>query len=217
MTVEYWNHGAWAQAKREQSTPAATRRGEESGVDLRVGSADRVGPALPASRPEVSALSPGPARRTILVVDDHALIRRLFVRYLCELGYEVLEAEGPLQAQRLAEAHGRIDLLLADFHMPAMNGIQLAHWFHSRFPVCKVLITSTAPWEVEPYIMESPGVVLMAKKDAFGHLGGILHDLVDAPAPVSAPAGSDRLGWNGPSSGPAGISVTRATPAQSGV
>jgi DNA-binding NtrC family response regulator len=133
------------------------------------------------------------APSTILVVDDHRTIRELFVRFLRELGYEVLEAEGPWQAQWLAAAQGRVDLLLTDFHMPAMNGVQLAQWFQSRFPQGKVLLTSTAPWEVEPYLKELPDLVLLDKKDAFNRLKGILEGLLDRAAESSAQTDPDRL------------------------
>lgn len=117
---------------------------------------------------------------TILVVDDFRTIRELLARLLRRLGYEVLEAEGALQAQRLAEAQGSIDLLLTDFNMPGMNGVGLAQWFHTRFPRCQVVLTTAAPWEVEPYLAEPHDFVLMAKKDAFGCLEGIVSKLLNA-------------------------------------
>jgi len=144
----------------------------------------------------------------ILVVDDHRAIRELFARFLRELGYEVLEAEGPLQAQRLAAARGRVDLLLTDFHMPDMNGVQLARWFHTRFPLGKVLLTTTAPAEVEPYLSAPQDFVLMAKTDAFDRLAGIVHELLDGSAAGPAPADSDRLRWRAGSTGPAGDAET---------
>ena len=145
-----------------------------------------------AGRPARIEVLPAPAGRkakarrrlgftphTILVVDDHQATRELFARSLRELGCEVVEAEGPLQAKWLALTRGRIDLLLTDFRMPNMNGVQLAHWFRVRFPRCKVVLTSAAPWEVEPYLRSPHDLVLMQKKDAFSRLAGIVQDLLD--------------------------------------
>ena len=136
------------------------------------------------------------ASHTILVVDDHPVVRELFASALRELAYEVVEAEGPLQAQRLALARGKIDLLLTDFRMPDMNGVQLAQWFHTRFPLCKVVLASTAPWEAEPYLTFPHNLVLMQKQDAYSRLAKIVHDLLDKPAGGSAQEDLDRR-WRG--------------------
>ena len=121
---------------------------------------------------------------TILLVDDHAGIRGLFCQSLRELGYEVLEAEDALQAQRIASARGKVDLLLTAFRMPEMNGVQLARWFNVQFPLGKVVLASTTPWEVEPYLPSGHDFVLMQKKDLYSRLAGTLHDLLDEPLEV---------------------------------
>jgi CheY-like chemotaxis protein len=166
------------------------RVGTPGGLELRPASA---GPGATARR------APASAPNTILVVDDHPGIREMFACCLRELGYDVLEAEGPLQAQGLAAIPGRIDLLLTDFRMPDMNGVQLARWFHGRVPLCKVLLVSAAPEEVEAYLISPDDFVLMDKKEAFGRLSGVVHELLDGAAARSMPADSDRL-RRGPSS-----------------
>jgi CheY-like chemotaxis protein len=160
------------------------RVGTPGGLGLRPASA---GPAATAPRPAVSA------QNTILVVDDHQGVREMFARSLRELGYHVLEAEGPLQAQRLAATPRKIDLLLTDFRMPDMNGVQLARWFHGTVRLCKVLLVSTASGEVKSYLTALDDLVLMQKKEAFGRLAGIVHELLDGMAARSMPADSDCL------------------------
>src|SRR4029079_11991411 len=79
---------------------------------------------------------------TLLVVDDEEEIRRLVARSLRQIGYRVLEAEGPAEAMRLAAATPTIHLLLTDFWMPGGNGLELAREFRTLHPTTPVLMVS---------------------------------------------------------------------------
>jgi CheY-like chemotaxis protein len=61
------------------------------------------------------------------VVDDDAAVREVTAGTLTELGYEILEASSGAEAlDALQQADGLVDLLLVDFAMPGMNGLQVA-------------------------------------------------------------------------------------------
>ncbi len=61
-----------------------------------------------------------------LVVDDSKTIRMILGRTLRELGYEVCEAGNGKEALKVMEAEKTaIDLVLADWNMPEMNGLEL--------------------------------------------------------------------------------------------
>ncbi len=63
----------------------------------------------------------------MLLVEDEVAIIKLATAMLEELGYQVLAADSPSEALRLAEFHqGKIQLLLTDVVMPEMNGRELA-------------------------------------------------------------------------------------------
>jgi CheY-like chemotaxis protein len=64
---------------------------------------------------------------TVLLVEDEPAVR-MVTREALELGgYQVLEADGPAAAVRIAgEPATAIDLLLTDMIMPGMNGAELA-------------------------------------------------------------------------------------------
>ncbi|MGD9974729.1 MAG: transporter substrate-binding domain-containing protein [Desulfatirhabdiaceae bacterium] len=80
---------------------------------------------------------------TILLVEDEASVLKLARIILEGLGYTVLTAATPGEAERLAEAHaGRIDLLITDVIMPAMNGRDLSGRLHARYPEIKTLFMS---------------------------------------------------------------------------
>lgn len=61
-----------------------------------------------------------------LVVDDSRAIRMLLVRTLGQLGYDVQEAANGKDALKIVEAgNSGIKLVLADWNMPEMNGLDL--------------------------------------------------------------------------------------------
>lgn len=63
-------------------------------------------------------------KRRIVVAEDSLSIREAVVFRLEEEGFEVEKAENGVEA--FAKFDGRrIDLLLTDFHMPEMNGLEL--------------------------------------------------------------------------------------------
>ncbi|MBU8923249.1 MAG: PAS domain S-box protein [Bacteroidales bacterium] len=64
---------------------------------------------------------------TILLVEDEESILKLGKKMLNVLGYEVLTANSPVEAIRIAENHsGEINLMITDVVMPNMNGRALA-------------------------------------------------------------------------------------------
>ena len=80
---------------------------------------------------------------TILVVEDEVSILNLIQIFLEGLGYEVLTADTPGKALRLAEEKSKeICLLITDVVMPEMNGRDLAEKLQSRYPDLKCLFMS---------------------------------------------------------------------------
>jgi two-component system, cell cycle sensor histidine kinase and response regulator CckA len=83
---------------------------------------------------------------TVLLVDDHEMLRAVVVELLGELGYPVLAAGSGAEAMAVSAAHeGRIDLLITDLSMPEMNGEELAQRIRSQRPAIRVLYASGHP------------------------------------------------------------------------
>jgi two-component system chemotaxis response regulator CheY len=62
----------------------------------------------------------------VLVVDDSRTIRTIVRRILIELGYEVCEAGNGIEALKVMEVEkAAVKLVLADWNMPEMNGLEL--------------------------------------------------------------------------------------------
>ncbi|WP_247887032.1 ATP-binding protein [Azospirillum sp. SYSU D00513] len=80
-----------------------------------------------------------PVARTILVVEDEALVRMVIADTLQERGYDVLEAEDGPSALSILESAAPIDLLTTDVGLPGMNGRQVAEMARRLRPGLKVL------------------------------------------------------------------------------
>jgi Response regulator containing CheY-like receiver, AAA-type ATPase, and DNA-binding domains len=79
---------------------------------------------------------------TILVVDDDALITLNTADILNERGHKVLEAFSAQEALSLIEQHPDIGVLITDFGMPGMNGLELAEVARRHKPDLPILLTS---------------------------------------------------------------------------
>ena len=80
--------------------------------------------------------------RTLLVVDDDPMLRDVETQDLRLQGYTVLEAENAAKALRLAREAAAIHLLITDFSMPEVNGLELTHRFRAVHPRTPVLMVS---------------------------------------------------------------------------
>lgn len=69
-------------------------------------------------------LDEGGAARSILVVEDNVLMRKLFVRCLEEGGYSVAEAESALDVIDMMR-ESPPDLVVMDIVMPGLSGVEL--------------------------------------------------------------------------------------------
>ena len=79
---------------------------------------------------------------TILLVEDEAPVRELVRRVLEDVGYVVLAAGLPSEAERLLDETAEVDLLLTDIVMPEMSGYDLALRVSARRPDMRLLFIS---------------------------------------------------------------------------
>lgn len=83
--------------------------------------------------------------RSILVVDDEALIRLDLVDFFNEQRFTVFEAEHADEAIAILEANPSIQVVLTDVHMPgSMDGVRLAHYVRDRYPPTLLVVASGA-------------------------------------------------------------------------
>lgn len=146
----------------------------------------------------------------ILVVDDHALVREGLRQVLKGLdeAVEVLEAPHCARAFELAAQHPDLDLVLLDYHLPDLNGLEALQIFGKEHPELPVIMLSGS---VNPSIMRQ---VMARGAAAFLTKSGLSHELLKVlrlvldgevynPPEMSAPA-SPMDNTKGP-----GLSLTR--------
>ncbi len=68
-----------------------------------------------------------PLDKTVLVVEDHDLNRKLFHDVLEAHGYNVLQAKDGMEGWRIAREH-RPDLIVMDIQLPEVSGLEVTKW-----------------------------------------------------------------------------------------
>jgi CheY-like chemotaxis protein len=79
----------------------------------------------------------------ILVVEDEMLLRMRAVDMVEDAGYTSVEAVDADEAIAILESRSDIALLMTDIQMPgSMDGLELAHCVHERWPPIKIILVS---------------------------------------------------------------------------
>jgi PAS domain S-box-containing protein len=93
---------------------------------------------------EAAPIAPprGRGNSVVLVVDDDAHVREITSAMLHELGYLVVEASSGPAALHVLDTGVEIDLMLMDFAMPGMNGVDAARLARSRRPDLPILFVT---------------------------------------------------------------------------
>jgi CheY-like chemotaxis protein len=87
---------------------------------------------------------------TILVCDDEAHIRHIIAHKLKGAGFTVVEARNGQEALTLLDQGGRPDLVISDFQMPLITGLEL----------CKVMRQRTDTSAVPVVMLTARGYIL---------------------------------------------------------
>lgn len=82
------------------------------------------------------------AGKRILIVDDDSSVLRAFYRILARAGATVTAESSPLEALKSIERGEVFDLVLTDYLMPGMTGVQLAEAISLRTCKLPVVICS---------------------------------------------------------------------------
>lgn len=83
--------------------------------------------------------------RSILIVEDEALIRFDLIDFFEDAGFRVFEAADADEAIEILERERTIRVVLTDIQMPgSLDGLNLAHYVRDRFPPTALIVTSGA-------------------------------------------------------------------------
>lgn len=77
----------------------------------------------------------------VLLVEDHAQLRRVLRVVLESAGFTVTVARSADDAMTSLERGQQFDILFSDIRMPgSMNGLDLARWVRTHYPACRILL-----------------------------------------------------------------------------
>ncbi|MCB9988766.1 MAG: response regulator [Rhodospirillales bacterium] len=128
---------------------------------------------FPAQKQGVPALTPQPPPTRekglggyIMLVDDNESVCDMIIKMIRRLGYDVCARNtGPDAIDCLRENPGRFDLVISDFSMPHMTGVEMAEEIHLDFPELPViLITGYSEEKLDDVRSRHPGIRMVLKK-----------------------------------------------------
>ena len=105
------------------------------------------------------------SERTILVADDESHILHVVSLKLKNAGYRVLTARDGQEALEIAQQE-KPDLLITDYHMPQLSGIELCRKLKAdpaTSSIPSIMLTARG-YELEPADTEQSGILRMLSK-----------------------------------------------------
>jgi len=97
----------------------------------------------------------------LLVVDDSSTMRRIIKNTLARLGYkDVLEGADGVDAWEYLDDHPDVEMLITDWNMPNMNGLELVKKVRSdpRFTELPIIMVTTEGGKAEVITALKAGV-----------------------------------------------------------
>lgn len=156
-------------------------------VDSAPGHGTTVSIYLPRTTEKAAARKPEPCRaealrgdETLLLVEDAGSVRELTREWLSTAGYNVLEANNPEHALRIANDYrGMIHLLVTDVIMPGMNGPSLAKQLTAMRGDTKILYISGYTGFIDQKLIE-PSAPIVSKPFTREALLGKLREVLSS-------------------------------------
>ncbi len=105
------------------------------------------------------------AEKTILVADDESHILHVVSLKLRNAGFRVLTARDGQEALDMAAAE-HPDLLITDYHMPQLSGLELCHRLKNDPATRNIpaIMLTARGYHLEPHDTEQSGILRMLSK-----------------------------------------------------
>lgn len=125
------------------------------------------------------------ALKKILVIDDDMDICHLLRRFLTKNGYEVATAHSGTSGLALLESDGAPDLVMTDFRLGDMDGMELIGKIKARLPQAKILvITGYSDIRTAVNLMKMGAYDYIAKPIIPQEILLTIQKVLDAPSPT---------------------------------
>lgn len=126
--------------------------------------------------------------KTILVADDESHILSVVSLKLRNAGFRVLTAADGQEALDLA-LHERPDLLITDYHMPQLSGLELCRRLKQEPATRSIpaIMLTARGYHLEPHDTEHSGILkMMSKPFSPRHLLATVHEILRVAATAAA-------------------------------
>ncbi|MDP8985899.1 MAG: response regulator [Pseudomonadota bacterium] len=133
--------------------------------------------------PKPVELAPRTAPCKILIVDDDLLVLTGTAALIEDLGHTAIEAHSAAEALAKLAADAGIDLVITDYAMPTMTGLQLAQCIQDRFPGLPIILaTGYAELPLDPAKM---GLLKLTKPCTQQDIAACIHKAMRPRAEVN--------------------------------
>ncbi|MBP2312585.1 response regulator [Azospirillum soli] len=172
----------------------AAQSGGTATLDTRIGAGTTVALYLPRAEIgermlEAAVPEPEAAKHqrfaTVLVVEDEALVRMTTVTVLEQAGFHVTEASSAIEALEILSGETEVDLVLTDYAMPGMTGLELIRTLRAERPNLPVLMV-TGYAEI-PKAAQIDGLTIIQKPYRSEELEARIRATLAPPSPVGMP------------------------------
>jgi CheY-like chemotaxis protein len=119
-----------------------SRKGEGTIAELWLPVAEEHRPAVDRPEPAVNEAQAHHLPLVVVVVDDDSLVLTNTVAMLEDLGHTVVAASSGKEALHLIRQQGAVDLVITDYAMPHMTGLQLAEGIEKEWPGLPVILAT---------------------------------------------------------------------------
>ena len=124
------------------------------------------------------------SEKTILVADDETHILHVVSLKLRNAGFRVITARDGQEALEMAQAQ-HPDLLITDYHMPMLSGLELCHRLKQDVRTSDIpsIMLSARGYHLEPRDTEQSGILRMLSKPfSPRHLLSTVNEVLDGKA-----------------------------------
>ena len=119
-----------------------SRKGEGTTAELWLPVAEGQTPAIARSERRANDPVVDQASLVVLAVDDDGLVLTNTVAMLDDLGHDGIAASSGKEALDILRQHGSVDLVITDYAMPHMTGLQLVNAIKQEWPELPVIIAT---------------------------------------------------------------------------
>jgi PAS domain S-box-containing protein len=126
-----------------------SREGEGTTAELWLPTVEGQADALGRNDPPASAAAAKQPSLVVMAVDDDRLVLTNTIAMLDDLGHTGIAASSGKEALAILRQQGTVDLVITDYAMPQMTGLQLADAINKEWPGLPVMI-ATGFAEMEP-------------------------------------------------------------------